>query len=154
IDKGERDGIQKDMAVITADGLIGKVKSVSQFSSTVQLVSSADRTNKVTAVVQGKDNIFGLIEGYDEERQQLVFQKIPADAKVKKGQTVITSGLGGVFPRGLIIGVVAEVTEDSYGLTQTAYIDPAANLYDINEVVVVERKLQSDRGDEINNDSN
>ncbi|MGL4820072.1 MAG: rod shape-determining protein MreC [Bacilli bacterium] len=141
IDKGETDGVEKDMAVITADGLIGKVKSVSQFTATIQLISSRDRTNKITAVVQSDKRIFGLVEGYDEEKQMLVFQKIPAENKVKKGQMVVSSGLGGVFPRGLIIGRIQSVELDSYGLTQTAFVEPAANIYDLNEVIVVKRKL-------------
>lgn len=67
--------------------------------------------------------------------------KIPYDAKVEKGQMVVTSGYGGVFPEGLPIGKVVEVTPAEYGLTQTAYIEPNADLYDIQHVMVT--KLNS-----------
>lgn len=139
IDKGEHDGVQKNMAVITHDGLIGKIKSVSKFNSTVQLITALDRTNRISAIVQGKSKVFGLIEGFDQETQQLVFKNIPSNAKIKAGQTVITSGLGGIFPKGLVIGKVKEVVNDQYGLTKTAYLKPSADLYDINNVLIVER---------------
>ncbi len=140
INKGEKDGIEQDMPVITANGLIGKVKSTNSFTSTVQLLSSLDPTNRISAEIQGKDeSYFGLIEGYDKEKGQLLLKRIPAEAKVEKGQTVITSGKGGVFPKSLLIGKVVDVVPAEYGLTQTAYVEPGANFYDIEHVMVVKR---------------
>ncbi|MDE3839768.1 rod shape-determining protein MreC [Bacillus methanolicus] len=141
INKGETDGIEADMAVITSQGLIGKVKSVSKFTSTVQLLSAMDPKNRVSAVVQGEKNFYGFIVGYDEKKKLLLLKEIPYDAKIKKGQNVITSGLGGVFPKLLQIGKVVDVVPDQYGLTQTAYVKPSANLYDISHVMVVKRKM-------------
>lgn len=143
IDKGQKDGIEKNMAVITNKGLIGKVKDVSQFSSTVQLISDIDRTNRISAVVEGNDRAFGLIEGYQTEKKAIVMTKIPSDVEIKKGQIVATSGLGGTFPRGLVIGKIKKVTPDDYGLTQTALIEPAADLYDVDHVMVTERIAQT-----------
>ncbi|WP_243524641.1 rod shape-determining protein MreC [Bacillus pseudomycoides] len=143
IDRGAQQGIQKDMAVMTSKGLVGRVKSVSQFTSTVELLSSINRTNRISAVVQGEDRIFGLIEGYDKEKQTLVFTKIPSDVKVEKDQTVITSGLGDIFPKGLVIGKIVDVAPDEYGLTQTAYVKPAADLNDVDHVMVTQRVMPS-----------
>lgn len=143
IDKGQKDGIEKNMAVITNKGLIGKVKDVSQFSSTVQLISDIDRTNRISAVVEGNDRAFGLIEGYQTEKKAIVMTKIPSDVEIKKGQIVATSGLGGTFPRGLVIGKIKKVTPDDYGLTQTALIEPTADLYDVDHVMVTERIAQT-----------
>ncbi|WP_242145245.1 MULTISPECIES: rod shape-determining protein MreC [unclassified Bacillus cereus group] len=140
IDKGAQQGIKKDMAVITARGLVGRVKSASQFTSTVELLSSMNRTNRVSAVVQGQEeNISGLIEGYDKEKQLLLFTKISSGAKVEKGQMVVTSGLGDIFPENLPIGEIVEVEPDAYGLTQTAYVKPAADLNDVHQVMVAKR---------------
>ncbi|KAB2334077.1 rod shape-determining protein MreC [Bacillus mesophilum] len=138
INKGENDGIQADMAVITANGLIGKVKNAQSFTSTVQLLSSMDPTNRISAAIQAEDNkkVFGLIEGYDKDKKLLMMTKIPYDAEVKEGQNVISSGLGGVFPEGLPIGKVLEVENAEYGLTQTAYLETGADLYDISHVMV------------------
>ncbi|MEY8348683.1 rod shape-determining protein MreC [Bacillus cereus] len=143
IDRGAQQGIEKDMAVVTSKGLVGRVKSVSQFTSTVELLSSLNRTNRISAVVEGDTRIFGLIEGYDKEKQALVFTKIPSDVKVEKNQTVVTSGLGGIFPDGLIIGNIVDVEPDEYGLTQTAYVKPAADLNDVDHVMVTKRVMPS-----------
>ncbi|QPA30228.1 rod shape-determining protein MreC [Thermaerobacillus caldiproteolyticus] len=141
VNKGEQNGVKKDMAVITPEGLVGKVQHASQFTSTVQLLSALDQKNRISAYVQGKENVFGLIEGYDEKRKALLLKEIPFDAKIEKKQLVVTSGLGGIFPKGLPIGEVMEVVPDQYGLTKMVYVKPAANLYDIDDVIIVKRKI-------------
>ncbi len=162
IDKGEQDGVEPNMAVITAQGLVGKVKSTSQFSSTVQLLSATDLKNRISAEVQpleinesedGKEEdskknsnnekVTGLIEGYDEEKGALLLRRIESDIKLVEGQKVITAGTGGVFPGGIVIGEIMEVEPDSYGLEQMAYIKPAANFYDIDRVWVADRVAPS-----------
>jgi rod shape-determining protein MreC len=144
LNKGQIHGVKDNMAVITAKGLIGKIKSTSQFTSTVQLLSALDRKNRISAVIQGKEDVYGLIEGYDEDKEALLFKRIPTKAEIKVGQNVETSGLGGVFPKGLVIGRVTKVVPDQYGLTQMAYVKPAAHFYDIDDVIVVERKMISE----------
>ena len=141
IDKGAQQGIKKDMAVVTPKGLVGRVKSASQFTSSVELLSSMSRTNRVSAIVQGQENIFGLIEGYDKEKQLLLFTKISSDAKVEKDQLVVTSGLGDIFPKGLAIGKIVDVQPDPYGLTKTAYVKPSADLNDVEHIIVAKRDM-------------
>lgn len=144
INKGKIHGIEKNMAVITSKGLVGKVKNVSQFRSTVQLLSTMDPKNRISALIQGtkgKKNTYGFIEGYDQKKKMLLLKRIDFDIEVEKGSTVITSGLGGVFPRGLPIGTVEDVKIDQYGLTQTAYIKPFADFYDINHVMIADPKI-------------
>lgn len=139
IDKGEVHGIEKNMAVITADGMIGKIKNTGKLSSTVQLITTIDRTNRFHATIQGEQDMYGLIEGYDSETKLLTLTEIPANFEIKEGLDVITSGLGGVYPKGLYIGKIEMVEPDQYGLTQTAYVKPAANFYNLEEVIVVEK---------------
>ncbi|WP_338750427.1 rod shape-determining protein MreC [Bacillus sp. FJAT-52991] len=141
IDKGSASGIQPNMAVITAEGLVGKVKDTSKFTSTVQLLSAHDPRNRVSAVIQGDKNIYGVIEGYDKEKGMLRMTKIPYDSKVKKGMAVTTSGKGGVFPKGLVIGKVKKLVPDEFGLTQTALIEPAAKFHDLEHVMVAKRGM-------------
>lgn len=143
IDKGKVQGVQSNMAVITAQGLIGKVKSVKQFSSTIELLSNKNPNNRISALIQGEENVIGSIEGYDTERDQLLVKRIPNDMQVEEGSKVITSGLGGVFPKGLPIGEVKEIESDQYGLTQTAYVEPTADLYHLEHVIVVDRSKVS-----------
>ncbi len=147
INKGSTDGIERDMAVITSTGLIGKVKNSRQFTSTIQLLSSTDTTNRVSAEIVGNQPnqpnqpYYGQIEGFDAEKEMLLLKKIPYEAKIEKGQLVQTSGMGGVFPSRLIIGTVEEVVPDEFGLTQTAFVKPGANFYDLEHVMVIERSM-------------
>lgn len=144
INRGTNDGIKKDMAVMTVDGMIGKVKSLSTSTSTVQLITGFDQLNRISATVSRKDddNIFGLIEGYDKEKEALVFRIIEqSDENLKEDELVVSSNMGGLFPSGLPIGKIKEVMPDEYGLTKTAYVTPSANMYEINHVIVVDRSL-------------
>jgi rod shape-determining protein MreC len=140
VDKGLKQGITEGMAVVTADGFIGKVTAVSQFTSVITLVTDPSNANQISAsVVKGNTVINGMIEGYDEKRNVLLFKKIPIDAKLTKGDMVISSGLGKVYPMGLYIGKVVNVVPDQYGLTQTAEVKPAANFNNIDVVDIIER---------------
>ncbi|WP_456278117.1 rod shape-determining protein MreC [Bacillus sp. AK128] len=145
LNQGSNDGVEINMAVITSEGLIGKVQYVSPFTSTVQLLSAPARTNRISAIIQGKEKTLGIIEGYDDVREALLFRRIPYDADIQEGDMVISSGLGGVFPQELIIGSVLEVFPAEDGLTKTAYVEPAANLYDINHVIIVDRSMVSEQ---------
>ncbi|HLR40293.1 MAG TPA: rod shape-determining protein MreC [Virgibacillus sp.] len=144
INKGSQQGIEPNMAVITADGMIGKIQTVSKLTSTVQLLTGFDEFNRISATIsheKGKD-IFGLIEEFDEKSQLLSFKIIEeSDKDLEEGELVVSSGMGGVFPAGLLIGKVKEVVPDQYGLTRTALVEPAANMYEINHVIVVDRQL-------------
>ncbi|CAG9619499.1 rod shape-determining protein MreC [Sutcliffiella rhizosphaerae] len=143
INKGKQNGVEKDMAVVTSGGLIGKIKHANAFTSTVQLLSSLDPKNRISAYIQGEEEIFGLIEGYDEEKAALLLKRIPHQANVQEGEVVLSSGLGGVFPEGLMIGEITEVVADEYGLTQMAYVKPAADFYNISQVMIIERTLMT-----------
>jgi len=144
INKGSQQGIEPNMAVITADGMIGKIQTVSKLTSTVQLLTGFDEFNRISATIsreKGKD-IFGLIEEFDEKSQLLSFKIIEeSDKDLEEGELVVSSGMGGVFPAGLLIGKVKEVVPDQYGLTRTALVEPAANMYEINHVIIVDRQL-------------
>jgi rod shape-determining protein MreC len=141
INRGENHGVYPNMAVITSKGLIGKVKSATNFSATVELLSAKNSNNRVSVMIQGEKDIFAFVEGFDFKKKKLMVKRIPYDMKVKKGSIVTTSGLGGVFPKNLPVGKVTEVIPDQYGLTQTAYVEPAADYYDLEHVMVVERTM-------------
>jgi rod shape-determining protein MreC len=150
IDKGLKHGISKDMAVMTAKGLIGRVQSVANFSATVELLTSYERRNNISATIQTVRTVngavtyhpvSGVIEEYDSQERLLVMRKIPWGEKIEAKQQVITSGLGGVIPPNLPVGYVVRVQPDDYGLTQTAYIQPSADFSQLNEVMVVERSF-------------
>lgn len=144
VNKGAQHGVEKDMAVITGKGLVGKVKHVSEFTSTVQLLTDHDRTNRISAMVDSEEvEVFGFIEGFDEQTGALMLRKVEADAQIEVGQTVITSGLGGVFPKGLLVGEVSQVEADEYGLTKNAYIETSASFRHLDHVMIIKRGAPS-----------
>lgn len=152
INRGSRHGVKKDMPVTSKDGMIGKVISTSPSTAKVQLVSGFDQLNKISATVVTKKGkkIFGLIEGYDQDKNMLIFSMLDQDkgVKLQEDEEVYSSNLGGLFPDGLLIGKVKEVNPNKYGLTTTAYIEPAANLYDLKQVIVIDRNLESEDGED------
>ncbi|WP_404329421.1 rod shape-determining protein MreC [Mesobacillus maritimus] len=141
VNKGSSHGVEKNMAVMTARGLIGKVKSTTPFTSTIQLLSALDPTNRISAALQGDKKLFGTIEGYDKENEWLLLKGLPVDADIKEEEMVVTSGLGGVFPGDVPIGKVIEVVPDQFGLNQTAYIKPEADFYNISHVMILTRGM-------------
>lgn len=150
INRGSNDGVKQDMAVMTVDGMIGKVQSVSPSAAKVKLITGFDQLNRISATVSVKKggNIFGLIEGYDEDKEMLIFRVLEqSEKKLKKDDLVVSSNLGGLFPSGLPIGTIKEVESDQYGLTKTAYVKPSANLYELNQVIVVDRSQEN--GDDV-----
>ena len=152
INKGKKHGVQANMLVMTADGMIGKIQSASNYTSRVKLVTGFDQFNRISAMVSREDarNIFGMIEGFDEETNSLLFRIIEESEKdLEEGDLVLSSGMGGVFPAGVPIGTVKEVTSDQYGLTQIALVEPSADLYDINNVIILDRSVEQveDLGD-------
>jgi len=133
IDRGEADGINKDMVVITPDGLVGRVIATSAHTAEVMLIT--DRESAVGALVQ-ETRTQGLVEGLGE-RNQVKMIDIPYDAPLEEGQTVVTSGLGQVFPKGIRVGKVLKVAKESNGLLKYAIVKPAANLNSLEEVFVI-----------------
>ena len=140
INKGSHNGIKEGMVVINSTGVIGKTVNVSTFSSDVKLITSTDSNNKISVtLVSGEKKLTGIIEGYDYKKRYLKIEGISNTDNVSIGDLVYTSGLGGVFPSGILIGKVAEVTTDVYDLSKIINVTPAANFSDINYVTVLKR---------------
>ncbi len=141
INKGQTSGVKKNMPVMSAGGLVGRVVEVNQTNSKVELLSdTSESANRFAIQVDGEGSktINGIITDYDSETNELVMGQVTSKAKVKNGTRVTTSGLGGVTPKGLYVGKVARVGKDDYGLAQKIYIKPAADFNDVNVVTVAE----------------
>jgi len=139
IDVGSNSGIEENMSVMTESGLVGHVTEVSATSSKVQLLITENNQMKNVAVsIQTDDSIVsGILSDYDEKTQELILKQVPNDAQVSEGNTVTTSGLGGVSPEGLIIGEVTSASSDNFGLSQSVRVKPAADFKDIRSVLVI-----------------
>lgn len=145
IDRGSSDGLENGMSVMSNNGLVGRVSEVSPTSAKVILLTTNDETAVLTSteIVQEDETIFGVINGYDAERENLIMEQITSDSTIEEGADVVTSGLGGLVPRGLLVGTVAEVSLDRHGLGQRVYIEPAADFSDVRFVSIVDREAET-----------
>jgi rod shape-determining protein MreC len=145
IDKGENSGIQRDMAVITANGIVGKVLLAYPSESQVLLIS--DQSSGVGAILE-KTRLQGVLRG--TSAGQIVLEKVMADEQVTPGENVLTSGGDQIFPKGLPVGTVMEVDKGK-DLFLNIKIKPAASLSRLEEVLVlVEKQEKQSLADEKN----
>lgn len=135
IDSGSNVGVQKDMAVISKDGLVGRVWSVTPNTAEVRLI--IDRDSAVGAMVHDT-RLPGVLDG-NGENNALEMLHIPNDAYVEPNQTIITSGLESSFPKGLRIGYISRVYADPNGLTKRAVVAPFTDFERLEEVLVILR---------------
>ena len=137
IDKGAREGIKPDMAVITKDGVVGKVLQVYGTNALERSVSQVllidDQTSGVGAILE-KTRLQGILRGMPSG--EVVLEKVMSDETVSPGEQVLTSGGDGIFPKGLPVGTVTRVTLGS-DLFLNIRVRPAANLDRLEEVLVV-----------------
>jgi rod shape-determining protein MreC len=143
INLGDKDGIKENMAVMTVDGLVGRVSKVFGFHSNVQLLTETndtDNNSKAIAVtVKGNENQpFGMIESYDAKTGELVMNKVEHADDMKIGETIITSGMGQVFPKGIEVGTISSIGPGEFGITYKVMVKPKASFNRIREVFVVE----------------
>lgn len=129
---GAADSIQKNMAVVTAQGLVGKVFNVSQNHATTQIL--LDRNFRVSAMIQ-RSRVNGIIKWYEGNRVMLA--EVPKRSDVAVGDTVITSGLSFIFPGGLQIGKVISCSESEGSMFMEVVVEPAVDFTRLEEVFVI-----------------
>jgi rod shape-determining protein MreC len=134
IDKGSRDGIAKGMAVTAPEGLVGQVLVTAPSSAKVLLIT--DIRSSVAALIQ-RSRSSGIVIGSVNNGCKMKYLKLNADIKI--GDRVISSGLGGVFPKGLFIGQVSRIYEGDAGFFLDAEITPGVNMDRLEEVLVIIR---------------
>jgi len=133
IDKGSADGLDRDMAVITPDGIVGKVRDV--FPHTAQVLAINDQSSGAGVILE-TTRVRGILRGNSSGQPQIV--DILADNRIQKGEVVLTAGGDQIFPRGLPVGVVDKVIQDP---ERDSFIEvlitPAAHLDRLDEVLVI-----------------
>ena len=142
IDKGEADGIKKDMAVINNEGLVGVVIKTSKLNSIVKLLTTNDTNNKISVKIKINDDnyIYGLLTGYDREKNRLIIEGIAENTEINKDDVVTTTGLGNNFPSGILIGTVDSITKDNFDLARTVLVKPSVNFDNLNYVTVLRKE--------------
>jgi rod shape-determining protein MreC len=133
IDRGEKDGINVKDVAVTERGLVGQVWSVSSSKSALVLLLT-DSNSGVGALVE-RSRVVGILKGRGGDLPLLAHLK--DDADVKEGDIVVTSGRGGVFPKGIPIGAVMKVQRDRSGAGRTAEVKPFANLDQLEELLLL-----------------
>ncbi|MFF2875057.1 rod shape-determining protein MreC [Gottfriedia sp. NPDC057991] len=122
INKGSKNGVKINTNVMTSQGLVGKVIEVSENSSIVELLSAVKYNSYISVQPNNNHQLQGLVKGADEKTGYLKMTLFNVNDKLKAGEIIVTSGLGGIYLPGIEIGKVKEVKIDNLGLNQTAYI--------------------------------
>jgi rod shape-determining protein MreC len=137
IDKGEGDGVKKGMAVVSPTGVIGQVLKTAPHYATVLLVT--DYNSAIDCIVQ-RTRAKAIVEGVGENRCQLKYLLRADEAAV--GDVVVTSGLGGNFPKGLMVGEIKKIDKRGHGVFQYAELVPSVDLTQLEEVFVIMEPLR------------
>lgn len=133
LNKGESDGIKPDMGVVTPAGVVGRVVKTTGASSVVLLVT--DPSNAIAGLIQ-RTRDEGVVEGTQEGLAQMKY--IPLLSTLRDGDRVVTSGLVGDFPRGLVIGTITRIDKQEGALFQSAELMPEVDIGRVEEVLVIQ----------------
>ena len=145
INKGSADGIEKDMNVIANGRLVGLVVEVETNCATVRsIIDDSSSVSAMTASTSDTCIVSGDLRLMDEG--ELAFSQMSTENAVAVGEQIVTSNISDKYLRGILIGYVSEVTEDSNHLTNTGYITPAVDFKHIQEVLVI-KELKQTKGE-------
>jgi rod shape-determining protein MreC len=141
---GSADSVRSFMAVVSPEGLVGRVEPTpSSHLSLVRLIT--DQGIRIAAVVENSTRPMGIIR---HDGTVLRLMNVPVESRVTAGERVVTSGLGGIFPEGLLVGTITDVQEDPHALFKSVILKPSARLDRLEEVFIVHdkgRKLRAGR---------
>jgi rod shape-determining protein MreC len=134
IDKGSNDGISNGQAVVNSRGVVGRITSVTPNTATVLL--AVDSRNSIGGL-DSRSRDFVIVEGVGDGSGVLVARPLGAEPDLAVGDVMITSGMGGVYPKGHVIGDVIWVDRGKYGVSQLAYVRPRVDFHRLEEVIVL-----------------
>lgn len=138
---GTNDGVELGDAVISSKGLIGKVSSVADNSCVVLLLTTELEINKITVKIQvdATKTSEAILERYDPNTQSYALKLLDTNSSITEGMKVVSSGSGGLFPSGLLVGTVNHVENLPNAIGLKILVSPAADFYHLNYVAVVKR---------------
>ena len=143
IDKGSKNGIEKGMAVVNPKGLVGQITKVSNYSSTVKLLSNENMSDKISVKIKVADKyVYGLISQYDSKTNTYTVEGISENVDIEEGADVVTTGMGTIFPSGLMVGKVKGVTTDNFDLSKEVEVEASVDFDDLDYVTVLKRKTE------------
>lgn len=137
VNAGRKDGVEENMAVVNSQGLVGRVNSVS--ANTCKVTAIIDSTSDISAMVE-RTRDYGFARGIlnTDEKETLELYYLPSGYDLVPGDTIVTSGIGGTFPKGIAIGMVTEVSRSNDDAEErNAIIEPAVDFLRLEEVMIV-----------------
>lgn len=141
INRGTEHGIGKDMPVVTPQGLVGNVVQVYNSTAKVQMI--LDPRSAVGALVQRSESrVAAIVEGNGANPLAPRMVNLSRDADIINGDKIITSGFGGIYPKGLVIGEAVDVVNEEGGLLKYAILKPAVDFGKLEEVLVIVRSRE------------
>ena len=136
IDIGSEDGIEENMAVVTPAGVVGFISDVYPHSSRVQLLT--DPRTSIGAIVQRPESrVSSVVRGNGNVPTEPQFVNIAKDADILEGDTLVTSGFGSIYPKGLYIGTIVSIHQDDNDFVKYAVIRPGVDFSKLEEVFVI-----------------
>lgn len=142
INMGSQSGITEGMVALGNNGMVGKVTSVSVLTSTVTLLTSENTSTQVPIMVKKKgtdnDYAYGMLRSYDVESKCFVVDMLES-CEIEIGESILTSGLGGNSPRGIIVGYVQNSTTLEDQVLPQLSVEPASHFDDLNYVTILQR---------------
>jgi len=143
INQGSHHGVELGMAVLSPEGyLIGRITEVNQFSSRFHLMKPHNHDIRARVEVLGVLGSQGTLHGYDADTGELIVTQVPLTIDVEPGAKVITSGLAGIFPRGLLAGYVVRYEISADGLSQTLFLTNNVEYDNLRFVFIIKRGLR------------
>lgn len=137
VNKGKNDGIKANMTVLTPSGLVGKVTKVFDFSS--QVTTILDSSNAVSASLTKTGDLVTTIGDMGLANEKILKLKyVPSDITLLEGDVIETSGMGGIYPKGIYIGTIKKVEEDEESKKRYALVEPGVEFSKMREVLIIE----------------
>ncbi|MDU2265153.1 rod shape-determining protein MreC [Clostridium celatum] len=137
IDKGTKDGVEKDMVIISSQGLVGKITRAEENFSIMQTILNENIA--VAAMVESTRESTGIIKGIGDgkNRNLISLTNLPIDSEIKEGDVILTSGLGRMYPKEIRIGEVISVETDNVKVMKSAVVKPYVDFNKLEELVII-----------------
>lgn len=142
INKGEHDGIESGMPVVVGMNLVGKVISTSTFNSTVRLLTTTNIVDKISVKINNNGNyVYGILNGYNKETDTYIIEGISQNVEIGNDSIVTTTGMGDIYPSGIVIGNVTGITTDTFDLSKILEVKSNVDFDNVNYLTVLRRNV-------------
>lgn len=137
IDKGTKDGVEKDMIIISYQGLVGKITEANDNYSIVETILNENIA--VAVMDQNTKETTGILRGFKEKRNEDLVKvyNLPIDSKIKEGDVILTSGLGMIYPKEIRVGEVISIETDNITVMKNAVVKPYVDFNKLEELFIV-----------------